>query len=164
MTDKELIAALSATHVVALTLYGETSNQPLAGTLAVASVIQNRARAKRHAWGLTPREVCLAPFQFSCWTPAGGGAPNYLRVVDAGRQLFANRAIGPALRRALDVAGQLVAGALADSTSGSTHYMTVQLYESDVCPTWAFVDNLRSHPKRKPTCRILDHVFFSVIS
>ena len=49
--------------VVALTLLAEARGEGRDGLGAVAAVISQRAINR----GLTAREVCLQPYQFSCW-------------------------------------------------------------------------------------------------
>jgi len=53
--------------VVAATICAEAGGEPFAGQVAVGNVIGNRARRS----GATPRAVCLAPRQFSCWNNRG---------------------------------------------------------------------------------------------
>jgi len=49
--------------IVAMTLFAECRGEPLEGKMAVASVIVNR-----HVWNkVSMRDVCLRPYQFSCW-------------------------------------------------------------------------------------------------
>lgn len=50
-------------EIVARTLWGECRGESLAGKLAVASVIWNRAQGKTDRLA----RVCLKPRQFSCW-------------------------------------------------------------------------------------------------
>ena len=46
-----------------LTIAYESSDQPFEGQMAVAATIKSRM-AQRHQ---TAEQVCLAPYQFSCW-------------------------------------------------------------------------------------------------
>jgi N-acetylmuramoyl-L-alanine amidase len=52
-----------AARIISYTLYAEARGEPFKGKMAVAAVIQTRARRSKTA--LT--EVCLAETQFSCW-------------------------------------------------------------------------------------------------
>ena len=49
--------------VVVQTIAREASGEPLEAQVLVAKVIRQRAEERR----LTPEEVCLQPYQFSCW-------------------------------------------------------------------------------------------------
>lgn len=49
--------------IVVLTIYAEARGEPLAGKVAVARVIANRAQLR----GTTMADECLRPRQFSCW-------------------------------------------------------------------------------------------------
>jgi hypothetical protein len=139
--DADLVATVlglesGQIYIVGLTLYGEGSGTGDMELRGIASVIANRVKAQRKTWGLTPAAVCLAPWQFSCWR-VEGGAMNYLRVMAAARELAKPApVIGPALRRCLAVAADVVAGVLPDSVGGSTHYLTAALLASHP-PAWA---------------------------
>ncbi len=52
-----------AARIIAYTLYAEARGEPFKGKMAVASVIQTRARRS----GLPLAAVCLQDRQFSCW-------------------------------------------------------------------------------------------------
>ncbi len=51
------------TKVIAITILAEARGEGQAGMYAVAAVIAQRA----HERGQTPKEICLKPYQFSCW-------------------------------------------------------------------------------------------------
>lgn len=54
--------------IMALTLWAETRGEPIAGKVAVGTVIMNRV--EHRSWdGKTVKEVCLWPKQFSCFNP-----------------------------------------------------------------------------------------------
>lgn len=141
MTDQELIAAVRAlpdgpTIITALTLYGEGRNANDSELRAIASAILNRVKAQRHDWGLTADAVCLDPWAFSCWR-AEGGVRNYEAVLDAARFfLRPGHHFGPAMRRCLAAARDVVAGSLPDSVKASTHYVTLGLWQQHP-PSWA---------------------------
>lgn len=152
MTDAELIAALSDEQVVGLTLYGEARGEWRLGRIGVANTIANRAAAQKRRWGLTAREVCLRPYQYSCWMVEGGLA-NYEDVIAAARTLTGKEPFrGPVMADCLDIAQAVVAGTLTDVTDGSTHYLTRGLYQSAHCPRWA--------SGRPPKAIIGAHLFF----
>lgn len=151
MTDAELLAALSPLHVVAATLWGEARGEARLGRVAVANVIDNRVRARRRAWGLDHKAVCLQAMQFSCWTPDGGRG-NAGTTMDAARHFHRGEVAGPISGECIEIATAAIAGTLEDATGGATHYMTRHLFESDHPPAWAV--------GKMPCADIGDHVFF----
>jgi len=69
---KKLLAdtfgALSDKQIMALTIYGEARGEAYRGKVAVGSVILERV--DHRDWdGKTAKEVCLMPYQFSCFLP-----------------------------------------------------------------------------------------------
>lgn len=154
MRDAELLDALSPLHTVAVTLWGEARSESRLGRAAVASVIQNRVRARRPHFGLTPKEVCLKPRQFSCWSPAGGRI-NYESTIDAARSFHRGDIAGAVSRECIDLAVAVVAGTLPDVTNGADHYLTRQLFESDAPPGWAV--------GKLPCAAIGEHVFLKLV-
>lgn len=99
--------------VLARTLYGEARGEGRTGMEAVASVILYRANNPRW-WGWSIVDVCLKPFQFSCWN---SGDPNRALIMskfpDQGDDTF---------DLAWDIAGQALAGQITDRTNGASHY------------------------------------------
>jgi hypothetical protein len=68
---------LSDKQIMALTLYGEARGEPCEGKIAVGSVILERV--EHRDWdGKTIPEVCLKPWQFSCFNEKD---PNYWIMV-----------------------------------------------------------------------------------
>ena len=64
---------LSEAQLMALTIYGEARGEEREGKIAVGSVILERV--DNRDWdGKTLHEVCLMPWQFSCFLP---GDPNF---------------------------------------------------------------------------------------
>src|SRR5262245_42215511 len=124
MSDAEIVARLTPSQRVGLTLYGEARGSSRALRVGIASGIGNRVKAQRSGWGLTADEVCLKPKQFSCWSPAGGVA-NYRTVIAAALLLskgFEIHAHEPVLAECLVLGAEVVAGVLADTVHGATHY------------------------------------------
>jgi len=73
----------AAARIISYTIYGEARGEPFKGKLAVAAVIQTRAR--RSNTSLT--EICLTEKQFSCWNglkavPEFYGAGEGMRPAD----------------------------------------------------------------------------------
>jgi spore germination cell wall hydrolase CwlJ-like protein len=155
MTDLAAWLRAEDLRALTLTLYGEGRGEPLEGRVAIGNVIRNRARTRY--MGKTVAEVCLWPWQFSCWNP--GADENHAHVVAVARALADG---GPppwsALERAVYdetcwIASGLVDGMIRDNVKGSRHYMTVAQFETD--PKWA--------KGRTPTARAGHHVFFAGI-
>lgn len=148
MTDEELIQSLNETSIIGLTVWGESRSEPPEGRQGIVNVIANRVKAKRPGFGLTPRDVCLKPWQFSCWSPTGW-IGNYESVLAAARQLSRGETTGPILRACVELAQGIVT--LADLTRGATHYITADLLREKP-PAWA--------KGLTPLVRIGQHVFF----
>lgn len=125
------LSQLSDLEILTLTLIGEARGEPIEGQVAVASVIMNRARTSK----LTVGEICLAPKQFSCWNE---NDPNRFLLDElAGRFLIGNKLEVPSYRQCLCVARGVLKDEILDNTHGSMHYLTNQLFNSDVRPQWA---------------------------
>lgn len=130
--------------VLARTLYGEARGETVRGKEAVACVIVNRAnRAQARGgywWGNTIEEVCLKPWQFSCWNE---NDPNRAKVL----------AVGPGQRvfdTCVRIAKRAVSGCLQDMTKGATHYHT-----KAAMPVWS---------RGRPVCAELGrHQFYNAI-
>lgn len=152
MTDHDLIASLSDKEIVALTLWGEARGETHTGRAAIAHVIDNRVKAKRHSFGLTSREVCLKRWQFSCWIPEGGAA-NYQRVIEAGRAIKRCIPLGPKLLDCLAIVDTLQT--IPDLTCGATHYLTRELYDEKP-PAWTI--------GLTPCAAIGSHLFFTGVA
>jgi spore germination cell wall hydrolase CwlJ-like protein len=127
-----VVAQLDDAQVCIVTLYGEARSESLDGIVAVGNVVRNRVADGR--WGSTYRAVCLAPWQFSCWNPAGGSR-NYDRVATLVRSLAAGEASDPVVRELTYLAHGLIRpGWLRDNVQGATHYHTATLTPR---PAWA---------------------------
>jgi len=62
------IAEEKDSDIVAMTILGEARGEGKAGMYAVACVIAQRSiEWKRNGKTITPRQVCLQDWQFSCW-------------------------------------------------------------------------------------------------
>lgn len=59
--------AFAGVPLEVLTVAYEASGEPFEGQVYVAKVIQNRSQERR----LTPEQVILQPYQFSCWDKSG---------------------------------------------------------------------------------------------
>ena len=126
--------------ILARTLFGEARGEGDAGMQAVANVIVNRA-AQPCWWGATVKEVCLKPYQFSCWN---AGDPNRSVIIALGdtNSIYTD---------ALDIARGAIDGSLPDITNGATSYYAKGTPE----PKWAF---------GKDSCAVVGrHLFFNDI-
>lgn len=103
--------------VMARTLWGEARGEGVEGMQAVASVIRNRMR-RGYRGKHTASEVCLDPFQFSCWNEGDANRRRLDRI---------DREPDAAYLQARDVATQVLAGGLPDSTRGALHYVAATL-------------------------------------
>lgn len=129
-------------EILALTIWGEARGEGLAGQIAVAWTIRNRVfdgKAKSW-WGEGYAEVCLKPWQFSCWNQ---NDPNYVYLSGAKPIPAAQFA------QAQRAADQVMAGAVPDPTGGATHYYATTMPKA---PGWA--------AKAKQTLLLGHHVFF----
>jgi len=62
------IAEEKDSDIVAMTILGEARGEGKAGMYAVACVIAQRSiEWKRNGKSITPKQVCLQDWQFSCW-------------------------------------------------------------------------------------------------
>lgn len=138
LEDADLVAQLTPAQRVGLTLYGEARGSSPALREGIASVIGNRVKAKRRAWGLTADAVCLKPWQFSCWRLEGGAA-NYRVVIAAATALVAGHPVlSSTLRTCLALGAAVVAATLPDAVHGATHYYSpAAMVPKHRVPTWA---------------------------
>lgn len=109
-------------ETLARTIYGEARGESFEGQVAVAWVIMNRYKAQKKRWGYTIEEVCMKPWQFSCWNE---NDPNRGRILAA---TFVDRAY----IKAYGIACLVSTEALPDPTRGADHYHT-----HTILPNWA---------------------------
>lgn len=131
MTLEELKKKLSDKQVLVLTLWGEARGEPVEGKIAVANVIRNRMRAT----GKTAKEICLAPWQFSCWN---GGDRNGQEVAMAGTIMLLGGNIVPKaqLKECEWIADGILNDLVNDNSKGAKHYMTLDCFRLNK-PQWA---------------------------
>ncbi|WP_420333490.1 cell wall hydrolase [Roseibium sp.] len=128
---------------LARTIYGEARGLDGEGRQAVANVMMNRF-GKKYRGKTTVADVCLDPFQFSCWNHDDPNRPKII-AIEAG----ANTAFD----ECLEVARQALAGSLADLTQGALHYYSHKAMPSP--PHW-----VKNSPEAKVTLKGDDHVFY----
>ncbi len=120
---------------LARTIYGEARGEGLRGMQAVANVVMNRVKAA--SWyGASVKDVCLKPYQFSCWNE---NDPNRAKILAA---------TPVQLAQARNIAEQAIAGTLPDITGGATHY-----HAKSVNPYWA--------ASMTKTATIGSHIFYA---
>lgn len=152
---RPLVEKVTEAQRVAATLWAEARSEKVEGIIAIANVIRNRVKAdlkddgKPDWWGEGYSGVCLAPHQFSCWTPRGGDA-NYKRLLGLMQQFAAGTPITePAARECIGLAHLVIGNYLRDNTKGSTHYHTAALMPR---PSWT--------KGQAPIVQIGRHVFY----
>lgn len=124
-----------------LTMLGEARGEGKEGMIAVGWTILNRVA--HPSWrGRNIIDVCLKPYQFSCWNQDD---PNrkYLLGIDEYDQAF---------KDARSIAAQLMANDIPDPTHGATYYYAT----SCAMPNWA---------AGKTSCfKLGNHLFFKDIA
>lgn len=134
-------------EIMARTIYGEARGEygrvdgGLAALIAIGNVVMNRA--EQQTWfGRTIRDVCLKPYQFSCWNENDVNREKLLTVTDD----------SPLFAQCLDVAKAIVERSYPDLTKGADHY-----YLNDLVfpPKWSVGANERA--------RIGKHRFFKLM-
>lgn len=134
----------SSELILAKTIYGEARGLyakregGLAALISIANVVMNRV-ASQSWFGKTVQDVCLKPYQFSCWNKSD---PNRSVIESVG---FSDLLF----KRCLDVARHVIMGHYPDLTKGSDHYYATWLSPP---PFWS-----KGHT---PRIKISDHVFF----
>jgi hypothetical protein len=113
--------------ILGITIWREARGEGEAGMRAVYQVIVNRAMANRNGWPYLEREqVCLQPYQFSCWNTADPQRALYPKCDGDPQYLLIQTIIGD------NNNGQ-------DPTGGATAY-----YDRSIpAPSWATAESLR---------------------
>ena len=133
-TDREIVAA---------TIWAEARGEGIVGMAAVAAVIQNRADGIYKRYGSTYRNVCLKPWQFSCWNIYKDGTK------DPNLDLILRGPTGNRWHYAQAITDLVFEKLMGDPTGGATHYHT-----PDVNPSWA------SSPQMRFLRQIGNHKFY----
>lgn len=127
LTDKQLVA---------LTIYGEARGETKAGKIAVCSVILERVDYRE--WdGKTIQEVCLMPFQFSCFLPTDPNFKILKMIAESWEEKYTNSLD---LQACYHVASDLIEGIFPRTKeiaeSHCCQYLTTALRKSKYCPKW----------------------------
>ena len=110
-------------EILARTLYGEAETNDREDAVAIAHVVMNRVAYPN--WPNTISEVCLQPWQFSCWNADN---PRLVKIKTDKPQHQ------PWLQDCFDIASACVNGIFQDPTNGATHYYASYLKDT---PKWA---------------------------
>lgn len=134
-------------QIFALTLYGEARGESREGRIAVGTVILNRV--DRRGWmGRTIKEVCLKPYQFSCFLPDD---PNFkiLHLITLGWATKLQQS--PVLRECLAIAKGMINGEIPRDD----RLLDAINYKASGCrAAWA--------SKMRRVIKIGNHVFYAV--
>ncbi len=140
MSQAELLTHLTDEQIVGLTIWAESRQEPIEGRVAVGCVIRNRLRRRATRFGLTYRDVCLKPWQFSCWRREGGPA-NHEALMQHVVALIADPQHAEdvlTLRSAMWVARGVMGEAVEDNVLGATHYYSpAGMVPKGSAPKWA---------------------------
>lgn len=126
MQDTDILTDL---EVFAATLIGEAESLGEQGMEEVACVILNRSKANL-PWmgGCNVRQICLQPFQFSCWNNSPDNADRK-RILS----IATSATVYAPFVLATRIAGDALAGRLADCTNNAVSY-----FDPRYCyPRWA---------------------------
>lgn len=129
------------TVTLALTMVGEARGEGHEGMEAVGNTVINRTRLQ--TWfGKTIQEVCLKPFQYSCWNHSDPNS-QYLKDLPESDLMY---------QMGYGIASGLMAGTIEDITNCATHYYRI----GSPTPAWAIGKSSCAH--------IGHHIFFKDIA
>src|SRR5574343_653485 len=118
---------LTDAQLFALCIYGEARGEPVAGKIAVGSVVLERVR--RNGWfGKDLKSVLLKPYQFSCFLPSD---KNFKRLEDFAADFDTAMAMNPVLNSCYVLATGLLEGRITPNVE-ATHYEALSTDE----PAW----------------------------
>ena len=137
METKEIKKLLAATfghlddqQLAALTIFGEARGESRDGRIAVGAVIMERVEHRE--WdGDTVHEVCLMPYQFSCYLPNDPNFKELTRIADTWDEFFPKSVT---LRQCYDIACGLLAGSIERNVKGALQYVNPKAVK--VMPEW----------------------------
>ncbi len=129
--DTTQLFDLSPIEILGLTIIGEARGESITGQIAVGCVIRNRVRTHNKTYN----EICLAPYQFSCWLETD---PNRYLLERLAQKLINNNQLDePIHRQCMFISSGIVNGDIIDIVHGSNYYMTKDLFSSGKRPRWA---------------------------
>ena len=123
-------------QIMSLTLYAEARGESQDGKIAVGSVILERV--DHRDWdGKTIQDVCLKPYQFSCYLP---GDPNFegLRMIakDWDNKIKSSVSLAACYQVASSMIDGIIPRTKEISESHCCQYLTTALRKSKLCPEW----------------------------
>lgn len=123
LTDRQLMG---------LTIYGEARGESRAGRVAIGSVILERVEHRN--WdGNTIQEVCLKPYQFSCFLP---NDPNYPKLRQIAENWFKSVMSDKALNDCYALASNLIDKMTPRNSMIKAHHV-LQYKTKDCDAGWA---------------------------
>jgi len=132
-----------ASDILARTIWGEARSQGILGMECVACTILNRVSSGVTWWGSNVIDVCLKPWQYSCWNQNDPNREKLLDVDDSDPQFV----------QALDIADGALNGHISDLTHGADHYYARTMPSP---PNWSV--------GLTPVATIGNHVFFRTVN
>lgn len=144
----EQFGRIDSELILATTLVLEAGGEGNNGMLAVAHVINNRAKENHNGWGTNPVKQVLRPYQFSMWNDYNAGKETW------GDVLKRAQARKSQWEYAFALAKQLRAGNLAsvDPTKGAIFYYNPRTADKDSL-------GFTKHPDYVQTKTIGQHIF-----
>lgn len=128
-----MIESLLPDEVLALTLWGEARGESISGQVAIANVIINRFYKNMKKYK-TIKDVCLEPFQFSCWNKDD---PNYSKLMELADGIISHKINDASLKQCIAVSRCIIRDEFLDNTKKAVNYMTTSLFNSPNKPSWA---------------------------
>jgi N-acetylmuramoyl-L-alanine amidase len=128
---------LADQQIMALTIFGESRGEPDEGKIAVGSVILERV--KKQGWmGKTISEVCLKPYQFSCYLPNDPNFPALKLLAGDWQNKYVQ---SPDLQNCYQLADGLIDGEIPETpeieAAHAYQYVTNAMLHSAHPPKWA---------------------------
>ncbi len=136
MFSKEPFEKLTDKQLLALNIYGEARGESTEGKIAVGSVVLERV--DHRDWdGKTVHEVCLKPYQFSCFN---SNDPNRGKLLHIAEQWDIAIAINPVLNDCYCVASGLIDGIIPRTPAIADAHATQYLRTDHTAP---WVDKMK---------------------
>jgi spore germination cell wall hydrolase CwlJ-like protein len=103
-------------QIMGLTIYAEARGEPREGKIGVGSTILERV--EHRDWdGKTIMEVCLWPYQFSCYLPSDPNRGGLLNIAQNPRNFYPGGKTLKTLRDCVDIARWMIAGTTPKNTT-----------------------------------------------
>jgi N-acetylmuramoyl-L-alanine amidase len=116
----DIFGNLNDKQLIALAIYGEARGESMQGKIAVGSVILERVDKK--GWmGKTIQEVCLKPYQFSCFLPNDPNFPALKLIAENWNEKYKNSL---SLQQCYNVSRGLIDGLIQRTPEIVQHHIT----------------------------------------